>query len=89
MPHAKRRLEEIEQYYIAEHSPRSAIAMRDRILKTFGRIADFPKSGRTANRINRREMVVTGTPYIIRYRVMKNEIQIINVKHGAQNQWKP
>jgi len=83
MPLAKRRLEEI-QHYIAKDNPRGAIAMRDRIVRAFGRIAEFPKSGRTTDIINRREMVVTGTPYIILYRLTPKEIQIANIKHGKQ-----
>ena len=76
-------MEEI-YHYIAKDSPRSAIAMRDRINKTFDRIRDFPKSGRTTDFPGRREMLVVGTPYLIHYRVVKNEVQIIDVKHGKQ-----
>jgi toxin ParE1/3/4 len=31
-----------------------------------------------------RELVVTGTPYIVPYRVQDGEIQILRVYHGAR-----
>ena len=75
--------------YIAQDSPRAAIAMRDRIFTAFDRLLSFPNSGHATDYPGRREMLVAGTPYLIRYRIVKNELQIIDIKHGAQNQWKP
>lgn len=83
MAQAKRRLEKIERFYVEEGSPRSAIAVRDRIYKTFDRLLDFPNSGHVTAFPGRREMLVT--PYLIHYRIVKNELQIIDIRHGAQN----
>ena len=84
-PVIRQREEKIFQYIAEDSGLQNALNVRQRIYKTFGRIADFPKSGRTTDFINRREMVVTGTPYIIRYTLTPKEIRITDIKHGAQN----
>jgi plasmid stabilization system protein ParE len=72
--------------YIAEHSgAQNALMVRRRIFKTLERIADFPRSGWTRDRSNRREMGVTGTKYIVRYTLTGKEIRVTDIKHGAQH----
>ncbi|WP_296900229.1 type II toxin-antitoxin system RelE/ParE family toxin [Thiohalocapsa sp.] len=42
--------------------------------------------GRPGRVLDTRELMVTGTPYLVPYTVSDNEIVILRVLHGAQ-QW--
>ncbi|WP_413208423.1 type II toxin-antitoxin system RelE/ParE family toxin [Rhodospirillum sp. A1_3_36] len=48
-------------------------------------LSDFPHRGRPTDLSGVRECVVRGTPYILAYRVIETEIQILRVWHGAQD----
>ena len=62
--------------YIASASPKSA--------KTL--LIDNPHMGRIGRVYGTRELVVTGTPFILPYRISGQHIQILAVFHGAR-QW--
>ncbi|MGD2020834.1 MAG: type II toxin-antitoxin system RelE/ParE family toxin [Thiohalocapsa sp.] len=53
---------------------------------SFERLADNPSLGRPGRVLDTRELMVTGTPYLVPYTVSDNEIVILRVLHGAQ-QW--
>ena len=53
---------------------RSAIENRER----------FPSSGRPGRISDTRELVVSGTPYIVPYRVRGDVVQLIRVFHAAR-----
>jgi toxin ParE1/3/4 len=48
----------------------------------------FPKIGRAGRRAGAREFVVSGTPYILEYRVAKATVEITRVIHGTRK-WPP
>jgi len=60
--------------YIADDSPTRATA----------RLVQFPRRGRAGVQASTRELVVARTPYVIRYRIEGEEIEILRVLHGAQ-----
>lgn len=70
--------------YIAADAPPYADAQLSRILDAVERIAQFPELGRTGRIRGTRELVVPGTPFLIAYRVHRNEIQILAILHGAR-----
>jgi len=70
--------------YIAERNPRAAIGMDDAIEAAVSRLADYPHIGRPGRIKGTRELVVSGTPYIVAYRVEANAVVILHVLHGAQ-----
>ncbi|HET6521471.1 MAG TPA: type II toxin-antitoxin system RelE/ParE family toxin, partial [Geminicoccaceae bacterium] len=47
-------------------------------------LAQHPESGRPGRVPGTRELVVSGTPYIVPYRVQGNTVQILRVLHGAR-----
>ncbi|RMC62535.1 type II toxin-antitoxin system RelE/ParE family toxin [Sinorhizobium meliloti] len=71
--------------HIAKDNPSAALDMWDEIEHQVERLRDFPRSGRTGRMPETRELVVTGTPYIVIYMV-GDEVDLIRVLHGAQ-QW--
>lgn len=81
-----RELEEIGDY-IAEQSPQAAARAVDRIhSKTRRLLSANPFVGRPGQIRGTRELVITGTPYIVAYRVTDTRIEVLFVQHGAR-QW--
>ena len=70
--------------YIAERNPWAAIDVGDAIEAAVARITDYPESARPGRVPGTRELVVTGTPYVVVYRVEPAAIVILRVLHGAQ-----
>jgi toxin ParE1/3/4 len=72
--------------YIAQENPSAANRIAKRILSAINLLPDQPGIGRQGRALNTRELIVSGTPYIIPYRVRNNAIEILRVFHGAM-QW--
>lgn len=87
LPTAERNRES-QLAYIAERNPRAAIAMGDAIEAAVVRLADYPESAPPGRVPGTRELVVTGTPYVVVYRVESSTVVVLRVLHGAQR-WPP
>ena len=72
---------------IAENNPAAALDMWDDIESQVERLCDFPRSGRTGRMPETRELVVSGTAYIVVY-IVGDDVELVRVLHGAQ-QWPP
>jgi toxin ParE1/3/4 len=72
---------------IALDNPSAALHIWDEIERQAERLRDFPLSGRTGRMLETRELVVSGTPYIVVY-LVSGGVELIRVLHGAQ-QWPP
>jgi toxin ParE1/3/4 len=70
--------------YIAERNPSAAESTARRILDCVEQLVMFPASGRAGRKPNTRELVVSGTPYLIFYRVEDEVVEILRVIHGAR-----
>ena len=70
--------------YIAEENPTAASRIAVEIVAACDRLELFPERGRPGLRRNTRELT-TVWPYVIVYRVVRNDVQILAVWHGAQN----
>jgi toxin ParE1/3/4 len=65
--------------YIAKDHPRAEPDVAARILESVDRLAGYPHIGPSGRAIGTRELVVTGTPYVILYRVKDYRLQLIAV----------
>ena len=83
-PRARHDLRRITTF-IALDNPTAARAVVERILERCADLLDFPQQGRPAER-GRRELVIVGTPYIVVYRVVGDEVHILRVLHGKQQE---
>ncbi|MEJ1978985.1 MAG: type II toxin-antitoxin system RelE/ParE family toxin [Acetobacteraceae bacterium] len=70
--------------YVAERNPVAAIDMGDAIEAAVSRLSEHPESGRPGRVPGTRELVVSGTPYIIAYRIEATVVVILRLLHGAQ-----
>ena len=73
--------------HIAAENPAAALDMWDEIENQVERLLDFPRSGRARRMPETRELVVTGTAYIVVY-IVGDDVELVRVLHGAQ-QWPP
>ncbi|MHC2543174.1 toxin ParE1/3/4 [Ensifer sp. SEMIA 135] len=69
--------------HLAEDNPSAPFDMWDEIERQVQRLRDFPHSGRAGRIPKTRELVVTGTPFVVIYMVGEN-VEVIRVLHGAQ-----
>lgn len=83
-PEAKRQLSDI-WHYIALDDPQAADRMVTRLVAAVEKLGHFPHLGRPG-RENSRELVVSGTPFIVVCRAKKDEVRIATVLHGAQRE---
>ena len=70
--------------YIAQDNPAAAARVHERILSAVRNLADVPNMGRPGRIEDTRELVAAGTPYIVAYTVLDNQVAIIAVQHSAQ-----
>jgi toxin ParE1/3/4 len=82
-PRYFRRLEDIRDWIAVDNAP-AAVRMMTRIRTAVERLATVPGAGRPGRVAGTRELVISGTPYIVPYRVRGDAVQIITILHGAQ-----
>lgn len=72
--------------YIAAENPIAAIDCDEAISEQAGALAQFPEIGRPGRVEDTRELVISGTPFIIAYSYepAQQEIKILRVLHEAQ-----
>lgn len=69
--------------YIAENNPRAANAIAKRIVHAVDLLATQPNMGRPGRVLHTRELIISGTPFIIPYIAENNTITLLRVLHGA------
>ena len=72
---------------IAKDNPAAALDMWDEIENQVEQLCDFPRSGRIGRMPETRELVVTGTAFIVVY-IVGDDVELARVLHGEQ-QWPP
>ncbi len=81
--HALKDLDDAGEF-IARDNPQAAGKTVKRIWDATQLLAVHPHAGRAGRIPGTRELVVTGTPFIIPYRVVENTVQILRVLHGKR-----
>jgi plasmid stabilization system protein ParE len=73
-----------EAEYISQDSPAAADRTVVAILNAVEILKRFPASGRPGRVAGTRELVVSGTPYIVPYRVRGDAVELLLVFHAAR-----
>ena len=73
-----------EAEYISRDSPTAAARVVTEIVKAVEPLTRYPALGRPGRIAGTRELVVSGTPYIIPYRVRGDAVEVLRVFHGAR-----
>ncbi|MDO8379034.1 type II toxin-antitoxin system RelE/ParE family toxin [Phenylobacterium sp.] len=74
--------------HIAEDNVDAALRMEDRIQSTVARLDAMPLRTRPGRLSGTRELVVTGTPYVVVLEITDEVVGVVRVLHGAQA-WPP
>jgi len=69
--------------YLAEFNPRAAAEVFTKLIETGDSLDQLPHRGRKVGKSDLRE-IVTSYPYIIRYRVTRDAVRILRVRHTAR-----
>ena len=70
--------------YIAAEHPTAAHAVIARIESAVNVLGAHPEIGRSGRVEGTRELVISGTPFMVAYRVARKRIEILAVIHGAR-----
>ena len=70
--------------HIAQDDPGTAYTILEAIEERTSLLGDNPALGRTRRVRGTRELVITGTPYIVAYRVRGETVQVLREIRGAQ-----
>jgi toxin ParE1/3/4 len=54
------------------------------IFEAVGVLADFPQRGRVGRRPGTLELVLSGLPFVVVYRVKSDVVEVLRILHGAQ-----
>jgi plasmid stabilization system protein ParE len=73
--------------YIAAESPNAAAKAAERLEVMISRLVIHTELGRPGRRPSTRELVVRGVPYIVIYRVVDPEVQILRIYLTSWNRW--
>ena len=82
-PKADKDMENVEAY-ISQDSPSAAIKVILDIITQVEQLRDFPALGRAGRVVGTRELVISGKPYIVPYRIKENVVEILRVFHTAR-----
>ena len=70
--------------YISRDNPVAAARTVAAIVNAVDNLKRFPASGRPGRLSGTRELMASGTPYIVPYRVRGDVVQLIRVFHAAR-----
>jgi toxin ParE1/3/4 len=69
--------------YIAQDNPTAARRMASRVIEAVELLQDQPNLGRPGRLADTKELVVSGTPFVVVYRVRKGDVHIIRLLHHS------
>ena len=70
--------------YIAAERPSAAFHIAQRIENAIQSLSLYPEIGRPGRVDGTRELIVSGTPFIVPYRIRSKRIEILAVIHGSR-----
>jgi len=70
--------------YVAAENPSAAHAVIARIESAVNVLRAHPEIGRSGRVEGTRELIISGTPFIVAYRIARNRVEILAVIHGAR-----
>lgn len=71
--------------FIASDKPNAALDVCERIESAIRRLADFPRLGCAGSREGTFEIGVPKTPFVVIYRLSKDSVVILRIRHSARN----
>jgi len=73
--------------YLDKRNPRAAREVKAFIEKRVNSLQNFPERHRLIKELNVPALWLGRYPYIVYYRVGKDEVSIIHIRHGSRRPW--
>jgi toxin ParE1/3/4 len=70
--------------FISQDRPLSAKKVVQVILDYVEKLSQYPESGKTGRVVGTREIVIHPYPFVVIYRIKKNDVQILSVLHTSR-----
>lgn len=70
--------------YIAEDNPVAARQVAEKVQQAIGHLSEHPSMGRPGRVSGTKELVITGTPFVVPYRINHDTIEILRIFHSAR-----
>jgi len=70
--------------FISNDKPEIAKAIIAKIMNSLQQLETFPESGREGQVKDTRELIVSTTPYIVVYRLKKEQLEILAILHTSR-----
>lgn len=80
---AEKDLEDIQEYIFSDN-PKAAKVVALHIIDKVETLLTLPGIGRLGSVLRTRELVITKYPYIVPYRVVRDELHILRVLHTSR-----
>jgi toxin ParE1/3/4 len=80
---ALQNLDDIGEYIAQENPPAAGKAVQE-IVSKIALLATQPAAGRPGRVVGTRELVVSGLPYLVPYRIKSNRVEILRVFHTSR-----
>jgi toxin ParE1/3/4 len=80
---AEHDLEEVKAY-ISLDNPAAALRTIDRILEAIEYLLQFPHMGRAGRMADTRELIISGSPFIVIYQIRDSYIYVLRIFHAAR-----
>ena len=79
-------LDDLDQVeiYINKDNPTAAIDTVLQIIESVGLLSDQPSMGRNGRILGTKELIIPDTPFIVPYRVIENNVQILRIYHSLR-----
>ena len=74
--------------YIADHNVVAALGVDAHMKQQIDQLTEFPLLGRKGRIAGSFELVISRTPYLVAYRVVEDQVQILHVFHERRS-WPP
>ena len=74
--------------WLKERQPKTVDGFRVRLREARNRLADFPRAG-AASRQGTRRLPLSPYPYVLVYRLVAGDVEIVSVRHGRQRRGYP
>jgi toxin ParE1/3/4 len=71
--------------YISQDKPGAAQKFVKKLISAVEFLAEHPHLGRPGREAGTRELIVSGTFYIVPYKISKNRLVVLAVLHGARD----
>lgn len=70
--------------YVATENPAAAENLRSEIERVVENLALFPRIGRFGSDFDTYRLPISRTPYVLHYRIVRDEVQMLRLMHHAQ-----